>query len=98
WEKVFAEFLDNDYIVKCFAKDAVCIPYQFEGKHCRYYPDFIATLNDGKIVIIEVKADRLITDLKNVKKFAALADYCRMVGAEYRVVSGKRVNDILDII
>lgn len=59
WEKVFCRYLDNNKNVLEWSSEDVVIPYMFQGKKHRYFPDFYAKIinNFGKIEkwIIEVK-------------------------------------------
>lgn len=61
WEKRLMVFLDNHPSVASWGSEELIVPYYWEvdGKHHRYYPDFMVTFvtKDGKKqrVMIEVK-------------------------------------------
>ena len=61
----------------------LCIPYRFGGKNRRYYPDFVVLTKTGKVVIIEVKPIADMATKQNLKKYKALAKYCKQHGYLY---------------
>jgi len=75
WEKDVALFLDNDNRVLTFSKDSIKIEYLHDEKKRIYYPDFMIKLVD-KILIVEVKAARLLNDDRVQAKLRALYQYC----------------------
>ena len=56
-----------------------------------YYPDFITTLNDGTIQIIEVKGDNKIDDTIVLAKAAAAREMASASKMEYLMLAGSRV-------
>ena len=46
WEVKVAVYLDDQDAVIGFAKDAVCIPCEYAGKHHHHYPDFVVYTAD----------------------------------------------------
>lgn len=56
-----------------------------------YYPDFITTLNDGTIQIIEVKGDNKIDDTIVLAKAAAAREMASASKMEYLMLVGSRV-------
>ena len=92
WEESVAVFLDSCDQVITFTKDSIRIPYVFDGKNRTYYPDFMVKFAE-KILIVEVKAERLLADVRVRAKLAALADYCDRYGFVPVVLSGRtRIN------
>jgi transposase len=96
WEETTAKFLDISDGVKSFGKDVISIPYSFNGKNLRYYPDFLVNTTTG-VVIIEVKADKLQREDKSRCKLDALQDFCDKMGYRCVVVGGKNKLRLTDI-
>lgn len=97
WEVQAARLLDEDSRVVSFEKDALRIPYLFDGRDKTYYPDFIVLLSNGIRIIIEVKADRLLNDSRVKAKLKALTRYANKNGYHHSIVGGKnkmRENDL----
>ena len=78
WEKDVALFLDNDDRVLAFSKDSIKIHYRYDGKQRLYYPDFMVKL-ENRILIVEVKAARLLSDNRVQAKLEALHQYCAIM-------------------
>ena len=87
WEEEVARFLDRSDIVESFSKDSISIPYVFESKQRKYYPDFLINTRSN-IIILEVKADKLQEEPRTRCKLAALRDFCSRMGYKYAVVGG----------
>ena len=56
-----------------------------------YYPDFITTLDDGTIQIIEVKGDNKIDDSVVRAKAAAASEMASASKMEYRMIAGSKI-------
>lgn len=89
WELKAAQHLDADADVVSFSKDSIRIPYIFNGKQKLYYPDFLIKYSNGTIVIVEIKAEKLLQDAKVKAKLAALNDYCYKFGFMSLILTGK---------
>jgi hypothetical protein len=68
WERSFAGYLDNHEKVKGWCSECVSIPYTFNGKTHRYFPDFLIVWEDDKKQLIEIKPDRETKPPRNSKK------------------------------
>ncbi|PWH10164.1 type III restriction endonuclease subunit R [Bacteroidetes bacterium SCGC AAA795-G10] len=58
WEAQESYFFENSHMVESFVKNdhlGFVIHYNYKGIIRRYYPDFILKLNNGKMLVIEVK-------------------------------------------
>jgi hypothetical protein len=58
WELSLMEHLDGHEKVKGWCTECVAIPYYFNGKPKRYFPDFLVVWNDGRKQVIEIKPYR----------------------------------------
>jgi type III restriction enzyme len=58
WEAQESYFFENSHMVESFVKNdhlGFVIHYNYKGVIRRYYPDFILQLNNGSMLVIEVK-------------------------------------------
>jgi len=94
WEKQVAEVLDSSEQVKIFMKDSIKIPYEFQNKRHLYFVDFLVIMVSGKIILIEVKAEKLIDDERTKNKLHVLNEYSNKMGYETLILTGKNKLDI----
>lgn len=59
WEKRFIYWCESNKNVKYWGSECTCIKYfnPVDQKHHRYYPDFVVQMNDGTVMIIEIKPE-----------------------------------------
>jgi len=76
-EKKVLKDLDNCKFVKEIKTQSLIINYIPMLKVRKYYPDIQIILNDGVVVIIEVKPFREMVNKKNILKHEALEKYCK---------------------
>lgn len=79
WEKTICEYLDNDPNVLRYAYESIEIHYLSNltsKKIRRYFPDFLIWYADGKVKMVEVKRENLLTNLRVQKKAAAAKLWC----------------------
>lgn len=57
WERRFISWCENCKKVKYWGSECICIKYHnpVDQKQHRYYPDFVVQLEDGTILIVEIK-------------------------------------------
>jgi hypothetical protein len=67
WERTLMHHFDNDPKIKKWCSECIEIPYYFNGKQRRYYPDFLIEDLDGREVLIEVKPFRQTIPPRNSK-------------------------------
>lgn len=89
WEATFALALDKSPFVRCFQKDAIKIPYDFQGKAHHYFPDFLIYTHNGGTWLVEIKAFRLLKDDRVKAKLVALESHAKQFGFLSFVLSGK---------
>lgn len=68
WELKMMEYLDNKEGVEGWCSECVIIPYTFNGKVHRYFPDFLVVWKDGRKQVIEVKPHRETMKPRKTKK------------------------------
>lgn len=89
WERQVAEILDGSPAVRALEKDALRLNYQIDGKSLIYIPDFLITLVNNDVVVIEVKAERFLYDRKTIAKLEALRNYALRHKYNYLVLTGR---------
>ncbi len=57
------------------------------GKMRKYYPDFEVTMVDGSVKLVEIKPKKKMTQLRNIKKFAAASAMCALKGMTFQIVT-----------
>lgn len=90
WELQFAQWLDASPQVKSFRYEPYVIEYisnQRTLRHRKYWPDFEVTYVDGRVELIEIKPKRKLTQITNIKKFAAAHAFCQTRNLSFKVVT-----------
>ncbi len=77
YEKKIIEDLDKCSFVKKIKTQSLVINYKSVTRDKKYYPDIQVLLDDGRIVLIEVKPFKEMVNKKNLLKHDALKKYCR---------------------
>lgn len=76
YERKFAMFCDNNINIIKWGSEIKSIPYKFDNKHRRYYPDFFIKMNvKGEILtfLVEVKPSKFLKKPKTPKRKTAKA-------------------------
>lgn len=57
WERMFCDYCERTPAIQWWSSEAIGIPYYnpFDGKDHLYFPDFLLGMEDGTVVIAEVK-------------------------------------------
>lgn len=76
------QLLDADPDVIQWRSEPTVVPYELNGHHRRYVPDFIVQRADG-IELVEVKPMSLRDTAMNVAKRAAASAMCAREGWRY---------------
>jgi hypothetical protein len=79
-EAGFYRFLDQAEVVWSYQEQPVSIPLVIDGAQRRYHPDVLVVLADGRSILAELKPRLQWALFDNLRKWAALADYCRQHG------------------
>lgn len=71
WEKKFLELCErNNNVIISYDRAYLDIPYVYQDKEHTFFPDFKVCLNNGKTLLVEIKAKWLIEHQpKNLEKF-----------------------------
>ena len=85
-EKKVLKDLDNCKFVKEIKTQSLIINYVPMLKIRKYYPDIQLLLNDGVVVIIEVKPFKEMVNKKNLLKHEALVKYCKKHRFGYAII------------
>ena len=75
--------LDKCYFVQEIKTQSLSIPYREDNI---YYPDIQLLLNDGSLVVIEVKPFMEMVNKRNLWKRKALRKYCKKNGFAYAII------------
>lgn len=89
-ELSFYELLEKSSQVEYYAEQPFPIKYG-DGVTLKYYPDVYVLLRDGRGIVFEIKPSFLMPISKNLRKYRALADYCKGNGLGYSMTD-MRVN------
>lgn len=88
YELVRMKQLDEDNTVQSWTRQTPIIKYGAK----RYAPDFMITTTDGRTIIEEVKPSKEVNkEMIESGKLDAALDYCRKIGAEFRIVTEKEI-------
>lgn len=68
WEQRFMNKLDSDPRVKQWCSECVVVPYYFNGKLHRYFPDFLVVYTNGIKEVVEIKPHRETQKPRKTKK------------------------------
>jgi len=91
WEKRAAQLLDEDSAVASFQYEPLGVPYVWEGKKRHTLPDFLVTMTDDSMVMIDVKPRGYTYNDKERAKAAACSVYCEQRGWRYEVWDERRL-------
>ena len=95
WERLFMVYCDKKEEILSWSSEEVKIPYEFDGKHRTYYPDFyIRMINEkGNIVekLIEIKPHHQRKMRVNVAKWKAAEQWCSASNMQFLVLTEKEL-------
>lgn len=88
WELYVIEQLDYISLVYSFLMESEVVQYTTEKGNLRYSkPDFLVTLVDGSVVLIEVKPKGLVGYNSNAQKFEAYRQRCSENGWNFLLIT-----------
>lgn len=96
WEQALLEILDSSLVVKSVKAQPFGISYKFGGKRRTYFPDFLVTLKDGRVFLVEVKGRRDIDTGKEKAKIKAGKLYCQSKGIEFVLLAEKPIRPLTE--
>lgn len=106
WEKRFIVWCESCSNVKHWGSECTCINYYnpVDQKTHRYFPDFVVEMQDGKILIVEIKPSNQTqapdsentwasrTYAINSAKWATIKDLCEQRGYKFCILTEKTIN------
>lgn len=91
WEKYAMTLLDADSSVASFQYEPMGVPYEWDGNPRFTIPDFLVTMTDGSIVMVEVKPRGYTSAPKELAKASACTLFCEGRGWKYEVWDERRL-------
>lgn len=102
YERKFIQWLERSKQVVRWGSECVSIPYvsPLDGKTHTYYPDYIMELNDGVVVLVEIKprhetvppqpgvpkdSYQWTTYVKNKAKWEAAIEFCKRNNMKFKI-------------
>ncbi|WP_326946912.1 TnsA endonuclease N-terminal domain-containing protein [Amycolatopsis sp. NBC_01307] len=74
-------------LVTTYCEQPLVIPYELDGRACRYYPDLMVELADGRRLVIEVKSRNTeLAEYRNIRKIVAATGFCHRRGWGFTAV------------
>lgn len=106
WEKRFAHWCETSPKVKHWGSECTCIKYfnPVDQKEHRYYPDFVLELQDGQIMIVEIKPQNQTqkpinenswaykTYAVNTAKWKEIKKQCDSRGYKFCIITENTIN------
>ena len=106
WEKKFIFWCESCSKVKHWGSECTCIKYYnpVDKKSHRYYPDFVVEMQDGKVLIVEIKPENQTktpdaenswasrTYAINSAKWKEIKRLCEEKGYQFCILTEKTIN------
>lgn len=111
YERKFIKWLESSPQVVHWGSECVSIPYMspLDGKWHTYYPDYIMELDDGMVVLVEIKprnetvqppsweprdSYRWTTYVKNMAKWDAAMKFCKQHNMKFKIFTEVTINKL----
>lgn len=93
-ELQFARIAEDSCNVSKYARPNFSIPYlDVEGGTRSYHPDFVVTLKEGLIFVVEIKSLYYLKDPNNQYKFIAAKKFCESNNYVFLVLTENELGD-----
>ena len=110
YELKFMEWCERSNTVKLWGSECICISYTnpLDGKRHNYYPDFLLELNDGTLMLVEIKAYNQTVPppadacdvnnyqyteyVRNMAKWTAARTYCENNGMVFKIFTERTIS------
>lgn len=95
WELWRMEALDRAGVE--FRREALRIPYFFEGRRHTYLPDFMVNYweeGEQRVRIEEVKPSSFNNDPQNIAKWMAAKSFCDNLGYDFRIINERDLTNL----
>lgn len=90
-ERDYLNILEFDPNVIYFESQPLVIPFSYEGKKRRYFPDFKVKTKDNHIHLVEVKPKKFLKVPDNQMKFHVGQMYCEQNNWNFSVVTEEHI-------
>lgn len=94
YEEQVYNCLENMGEVLSYDVEPFGIPYYYKGKSHKYYPDLKIQMNDGSVVIWEIKPSVQTATKQNSSKFKAAEYFCQLRGWKFEVITEQRIQQL----
>jgi hypothetical protein len=108
WEKRFIQWCESCKKVKHWGSECISIQYFLptDKKQHTYYPDFVVEMEDGEVLVIEIKPSNQVfkptnksvyamnTWIKNCAKWTAIKEVCRNKNYKFCILTEKTINKL----
>ncbi|MGN6810127.1 MAG: Tn7 transposase TnsA N-terminal domain-containing protein, partial [Thermomicrobiales bacterium] len=83
--------------ITAYQEQPFSLGYQLDGVQRRYYPDVLLQLQDGQMIVAEVKPLWQMAFRENLAKWSALKIYCELQGLGLLITDGKKsIRSLID--
>jgi len=94
WEYKFLQWCDQNKNVKKVVSEGIPIPYYFENKKRKYYPDFLLLYKDEKL-LIEIKPKNQVLNEMNQAKFNAAKKFCEQNNYKFLILTEIELKNLI---
>ena len=107
WEKKYAYYCENNKHITHWGSECIKIPYiLYDGTQHTYYPDFVVEMDNGEIVVVEIKplseCQKPVNQngylwnayTKNMCKWVAAKKFCEDRGMKFVVLTEQTISKL----
>lgn len=108
WEKKFIYWCEMSKNVKYWGSECIHIPYfnAYDKKEHKYYPDFVVEMENGQIMIIEIKPHNQTVKpvnenswankayITNMSKWSEINKQCKLKGYKFCILTEHTINSL----
>ncbi|WP_161957945.1 TnsA endonuclease N-terminal domain-containing protein [Azospirillum palustre] len=96
-ERAYIEQIDSASTVDWYRVQPLAISYRALGSERVYYPDLMLRMNDGRVLVVEVKSALEICTIDTLRKAVAGRRYCKANGWGYLLAAeaGLGIGDLM---
>lgn len=96
WELKVYECLEELNEVSRYEVESIAIPYYWDGKWHKYYPDLVIQFIDGHTEVWEIKPLNQTEIEKNQVKWKACYNYCSNLGYRFIVQTERGIKNLVN--
>lgn len=94
YEESVYKILESMNTVNTYAVEPIEVPYFFNGKSKRYFPDLIVFFTDGHVEVWEIKPKTQKLCPVNLAKWNACKEYCRLRNWNFEVITETEIQKL----